>query len=83
MDDNQFWEELTAIFRRVFSDQSIVIKPETTAADMSQWDSLSHIQLILAVEQHFGIRFSNTEVSSFDNVGDLMAAIKRHKSGQA
>lgn len=80
MDDNQFWEELTSVFRNVFNIADLAISAETTAADVAAWDSLSHIQLILAIESHFGIRFTSGEVASFDNVGDLMKAIRRHKN---
>jgi len=68
-------EKLNAIFCTVFDDEDIVIAPETTANDVDGWDSLSHVNLIVAVEAGFGIRFSHKEVLSFKNVGDLLASI--------
>jgi len=68
-------ERLNAIFCTVFDDEDIVIAPETTANDIDGWDSLSHVNLIVAVEAGFAIRFSHKEVLSFKNVGDLLACI--------
>jgi len=68
-------ERLNAIFCTVFDDEDIVIAPETTANDIDGWDSLSHVNLIVAVEAGFAIRFNHKEVLSFKNVGDLLACI--------
>ncbi|MHA4875364.1 acyl carrier protein, partial [Enterococcus faecium] len=54
-----------------------VITPETTADDVEEWDSLSHIRLIVAVERAFGIKFANAEIESLENVGDLIGAIDK------
>jgi acyl carrier protein len=64
-------EKLNTIFCTVFDDSDIAIKPETTANDIDGWDSLSHVNLIVAVEAGFGIRFNHREILSFKNVGDL------------
>ena len=72
--------KLTAIFREVFDDETIEIEPETTANEIEGWDSLSHINLILAVELHFGIEFTQKEIRSFSNVGDFVKCIDE-KSG--
>jgi len=69
-------EKLNAIFCTVFDDEDIVIAPETTANDIDGWDSLSHVNLVVAVEAGFGIRFNNREVLSFKNVGDLLRSIE-------
>lgn len=63
------------LFREVFDDESLVITPETTADDVEGWDSLSHVNLILAVETRFGVKFSKNELSMMRNVGDLLAAV--------
>ena len=70
-------EKLNAIFCTVFDDTAIVIAPETTANDIDGWDSLSHVNLIVAAEAGFGIRFSHREILSFKNVGDLLSCIDR------
>jgi acyl carrier protein len=67
---------LTEVFRQVFDDPGIVLTPETTADDIDGWDSLSHVNLIMAVESRFEIRFKPKEVLSFKNVGDLARCIE-------
>jgi len=47
------------------------IDDETTAAEVPGWDSLSHVNVILAVEKAFGVRFSNVEVLKLNSIGDL------------
>jgi acyl carrier protein len=68
-------ETLQGIFREVFDDDTIEIAPETTANDVDGWDSLSHVNLVLAVEAKFKIRFTQRELLTFRNVGDLHNAI--------
>jgi acyl carrier protein len=70
-------EELNSVFREVFDDESIRIKPETVAGDILGWDSLSHINLIVAVETRFRIKFSDRDIFGFKNVGDLYKAVQR------
>jgi acyl carrier protein len=67
--------KLTEIFRMVFDDDEIVLSPETTAGDVDGWDSLSHINLILAIETEFGISFASRELLTYKNVGDLLKGI--------
>lgn len=69
-------DKLNQIFRRVFDDNDINITPETTANDIDGWDSLSHVNLIVAIETKFGIRFSQKELLTFKNVGDLLKSIR-------
>ncbi len=70
------FEKLNGIFRLVFNSDEIDIRPEMTAGDVDGWDSLSHVNLILAVEKGFGIRFTPKEILTFKNVGDLLKAIE-------
>lgn len=75
MDRNQINEKLTAIFRDVLDDESIVLTDSTTADDVEGWDSLTHVNLLVAVEKGFGIRMSTREVKSMRNVGDFVDII--------
>lgn len=68
-------ERLNAIFCEVFDDEEIVIAPELTANDIDGWDSLSHVNLIVTIESRFNIRFTQKELLTFKNVGDLLHAI--------
>lgn len=69
-------DRLNRIFREVFDDDDINIAPEMTANDIDGWDSLSHVNLIVAIEIHFNIRFSQKELLTFKNVGDLLNSIR-------
>lgn len=69
--------ELETIFRDLFDDDDIQIKPETTAADVPGWDSLNNVRLVVMIEKHFGIRFSAGEVVSLKNVGELLKLIEQ------
>jgi len=66
---------LTALFRDVFDEPELVISPATTAADVEAWDSMTHISLMAAVEQRFGVRFRSAEVEKLASVGALVKAI--------
>ncbi len=76
-------EKLTEIIRKVFDDNSIEIDRETTALDVDGWDSLSHVNLILAVENAFRIRFTQKELIKFRCVGDLHDAIQTKVAANA
>ena len=69
-------EILNGIFRQVFDDDTIQISPEMTANDIDGWDSLSHVNLIVAVESKFNIRFNQKELLTFKNIGDLLRSIE-------
>jgi acyl carrier protein len=64
-------DQLTPIFREVFDDEGIVLSRQTTADDIDAWDSLSHMNLILAVELKFRVKFALGELQSLKNVGEL------------
>jgi acyl carrier protein len=69
---------LTDIFRTVFADESIELSDEMTADDVAAWDSVTHIQLVFAVEEDFGIKLSMKDLETLENVGALRAAVERH-----
>jgi acyl carrier protein len=62
--------DVNRIFCEVLNDNSIQMKYETTANDVKDWDSLNHIELVVAVEKHFKIRFNFAELQKFKNVGE-------------
>jgi acyl carrier protein len=66
---------LTEIFADVFDNPAISIAPGTSAADIPGWDSMTHINLVVAVEQHFKIKFKIAEIDRLKNVGDLAGLI--------
>jgi acyl carrier protein len=77
MDRDTISSRLTPIFRRVFADNTLALTDALTAADVNGWDSLSHINLILAVEREFGVRLTTREVRSMKSVGDLITLVER------
>jgi acyl carrier protein len=68
-------QPLTDVFREVFDDPELFLRPEMTANDVDGWDSLSHVNLIVAIETRFKIRFSQKELLTFKTVGDLMRSV--------
>jgi acyl carrier protein len=72
----QIYARLTDIFRDLFDDESIVLTPETTAADVPGWDSFNHINLIVATEMQFKIKFRTAEIESLRNVGHFVQVIQ-------
>jgi acyl carrier protein len=76
-DQAQIYSQLTSIFHDLFDDDSIVLTPETTAQDVEDWDSFNHINLIVAVEAKFDIKFKTAELEELHNVGHLVQMIER------
>lgn len=70
-------DELTPVFRQVFDDSSIVITRNSTADDIDDWDSLTHMNLVIAVELGFKIKFALGELQSLKNVGDMLDLINK------
>lgn len=70
------YDRLNEIFRDVLDNDEIVLKPGITAADVDEWDSLSHIRIIVAIEQAFGIKFAVTEIGNLKDVGELVGVIQ-------
>ena len=69
-------EELQPIFHDVFDDDSIVVTEETNASMIEDWDSLSHIRLVAAIEKHFAVKFALGELQGLKNVGDMIELIQ-------
>lgn len=75
MNRNELIEKVTEIFRNNFDDDDIVLTDETTAADIEDWDSLEQINLLVAMEREFSIKFSVGEVEGLRNVGEMIDLI--------
>lgn len=69
--------ELNGVFRQVFDDSTLDITRTTTANDIDEWDSLTHMNLVVAVELKFGVKFALGELQSLKNVGDMADAVTR------
>ena len=77
MERNEILEKVQDVFREELELEDLVLTDETTADDVEEWDSLSHVQLVVALEKAFGIKFTSREILSWDNVGDLVDCIDK------
>ena len=75
MERKEIFEKLTVIFRDVMDNDEIVLEENTTAEDIEEWDSLAHVQLIEKIEEVFGVRFSAKEMTSWDELGELVDSL--------
>jgi acyl carrier protein len=71
MEKTEIYKNLTEIFRDVFDDESIILRPDLTADDVDDWDSISHIRMVLMVQKAFHVKFSASEIGKLKNVGEL------------
>jgi acyl carrier protein len=69
--ETQVYAGLNELFHELFADDGIVLRPETTAADIDGWDSFNNLNIMVAVETRFGIKMTSTEVENLKNIGDL------------
>jgi len=80
-------EQVQDVFRDVFDDPSLMLKDEMTADDIIGWDSLAHINLIIAIERRLRVRFATAEISRLKENGANIASLldlvtrKRKSSG--
>ena len=77
MTRDEIYARLNEVFRDVFDNQDINVSESTTAKDIDGWDSLTHISLLSAIEDEFGMEFSMGEAVKMKNVGDMVAIIER------
>ena len=75
MERDDILAKVQEVFREELVVEDLVLTDETTADDVEEWDSLSHVQLVVALEKAFGIKFTSREILSWDNVGDLVDCI--------
>lgn len=75
MERSQALKQVNEIFIDNLDNENIVLNDSTTANDVEEWDSLTHIQLVVAIEKHFKIRFSSQEIQIWNNVGEMIDSI--------
>jgi len=79
--ESEIYDALNVIFREVFLRDDIVLAPETTASDVDGWDSYKQIEILLAVEEKYGIKFRTKELDALTNVGDLARTVLAKTNG--
>ena len=77
MQEQEIYRRLTSIFRDTFDDDAIVLSNHTTAHDIKGWDSVNHINLIVATEQEFHIKFKTAELEALKDVGEMVHLIEK------
>lgn len=77
MERNEILAKVEEIFRDVLANQSIVLSEETTAEDIEEWTSLTHVQLISEMEKDLNIKFSLREMMSWQSVGEIISSIEK------
>lgn len=76
MDRKEILSQINEIFIDTLDNEEIVINESTQASDVDDWDSLTHIMLVVAIEKHFKIKFTAAEIQSWKNVGEMMNCIQ-------
>ena len=79
MTRENIFEKLQEIFRDIFDDDALVISDSTNSSDIEEWDSLNHINLVVAIEKEIGIKFSFEELATFKDVGAMVDLIFQKK----
>ncbi len=77
MSTEEIIESLRKLMIDVFDLDDLQINAQTTSEDVEDWDSLSHIRLMVAIERQFKIKFQNSEIEALNNVGELVEVIAR------
>jgi acyl carrier protein len=76
MERNEILKQVNSIFIDTLDEEDVIVEETTTANDVEEWDSLTHIQLVVAIEKHFKIRFTSKEIQSWNNVGEMLNCIQ-------
>jgi len=76
MTQQEILNQVQEIFCDVLDIADLSLTQSTTSADIEEWDSLSHIQLVVAIEKHFGVKFTSEEILEWQNVGDMIKSIE-------
>jgi acyl carrier protein len=82
MRQQEIYAQLTTIFHDVLDDDSLVLTPDLSAASVPEWDSFNHINLIVAVESRFQIKFQTAELESMHTVGHLVDLTEKKLAAQ-
>jgi acyl carrier protein len=82
MNSEEILNNLKIIFQDIFDDDELEVSKETTAEDIEDWDSLTHINLVVTIEKEFHLKFSLGELQALKNVGDMVNLVIKKKTSQ-
>ena len=77
MTKEEILKQVEEVFRSVLDDETLELTMETMADDVEDWDSLSHIQLVVGLEKHFHIKFNAREIMEWENIGAIVEGIAK------
>ena len=78
MNRSEILQRITDIVREELDDDDIHLSEDMKASEIEDWDSLAHVRIVVAVEGEFGCRFATGEITSLDNIGDLVTLVEKH-----
>lgn len=78
MERKEILKQVNDIFIDILDNNQIVLNEKTTVLDVEEWDSLTHIQLIVAIEKHFHIKFTTKETQSWNDIGEFLDSINKY-----
>jgi acyl carrier protein len=76
MERNEILKQIQEVFREIFSKSDMTISEITSPVEVEEWDSLNHIQIVVALEKKFKIKFTSLELQNWRNVGDIINSIQ-------
>ena len=80
MTADSIYPALTDIFREIFDDDTLMLQPKLSSADIKGWDSFKQVEILLAVQERFGVRLGSREIDELNCVGDLVGVIQRKRA---
>ena len=76
MKREEIFKKVSIIFQDVLDDNDIVISEDQGAKDIDEWDSLTHIMLVVETEKEFQLKFLSSEIANWNNIGEMITAIE-------
>ena len=77
MNKKEILTKMQEVFQNILDNEDIELTFDTTADDIEEWDSLSHVQLVVEIEKEFGVKFTSKEIMSWNKVGDMIDCISK------
>ncbi len=75
--ESEIYFGLNRIFQTLFRNSRLVLAPDMSSEDIDGWDSLKHVMILIAIEEHFRVHFNTQEIDKLKSVGDLATCIER------